>query len=329
MAFPQAASPWPPGSSHHSPALQGVFIPELWSAQLVMNLYDQTVLNAIANSKWQAQARRGTDTIQIPKRPTISIRPYEIGLPLEVERPSAGKVTLALDKGLYFATILDDVLAVQSNYPLLQIWTEEAAWSLKVALDTAVLATLPASLLAANSGATAGRQCQLYNLGAPANPRVVAPEGIALAAGEIDVMSLITNMTCVLNEQNVPPQDRWLLIPSWVGGFLRRSKAFRSAQEIGDQTSVFRTGRIGTVEGMPVYESNLLPKAVESGALCWYMFMGHMDTLTFAWQLNSVDKYPAPLTMGEMLRGLYTYGSLVVDPKRYCAAYVKAKTGIT
>jgi len=333
MAFPLAPSPFPPGSTDHNPALSGTFIRTIWSTRLIEELYNATVLSAIANHDYEAEISGDGDTLNILKTPTITVRPYSANSALILERPSADKVQLVIDKGLYFATILDDVLRRQSWYDLFQIWTSAAGWSLKVAVDTAVLATLPVALIPQNTGSGAGKVSGIYTLGAAGSPLTLVPQGVTVGAGEQDVMSLITNMSCILAEQQVPPEDRWLVIPNWMGGFLRRSSAFRSAQDIGDGTSVFRTGYIGMVEGMPVYESNLLPRAVEgtgqNARLCWWAFMGQIQALTFASQIQTIGTITHPETFAEILRGLYTYGSVVVDPRRLVGAYVVPKAGLT
>jgi hypothetical protein len=289
---------------------------------MVANLYEATVLTEVTNGKWQAQAQRGTDTIHIPKRPTITIRNYEIGLPLEVERPSAGRVTLNIDKGLYFATILDNVLEIQSKPDLMEIWTQEAAWAMKVALDQAVLSTIHVAAHANNVGNTAGKVSGIYKLGAAGSPLVVVSQGQTIPTNGTDVMSLITDLGCVLDEQNVPPEDRWLIVPSWLAGRLKKSDHFRSAEKMGDDKSAFRSGLIGTVEGMKVYISHLLPTALENSKKCYYVLCGQIEAVTFASQLNRIVRTDVERSMAELLKGLYTYGSLVVDPKRVAAAYV-------
>lgn len=326
MAYPISSSPVPSGSSNPSPAYSGVFIPVLWSPRILQKFYDSCVLAAISNTDYEGEIKSHGDKVTIRQRPTLTIRDYESHQALLVERPSRAVVELLIDKGKYFNVTLDDVMRVQSDVDLLDMWTQDAAEQLKIAIDTQVLAALPAAIPAANQGATAGRISAFHNLGAAGAPKVLNPYG-TLGAGEVRPEQIIIDLSTVLNEQNIPQTGRWCIVPSWVGGSLRKSD-INKANEMGDDTSIRRNGLIGELAGFSIYESNLLPSAAESGVpglKAWWILAGHSNGITFASQLTEMETMRTESTFATLMRGLQVYGYKVTDPTNIAGAYVAAK----
>ena len=98
-----------------NPAYSGTFIPEIWSGKLIEKFYDASVLTAITNTDYEGEIKSYGDKVIIRQKPTITINNYESGQELTVERPSADTKTLLIDKGKYWATIIDDVIEKQSD----------------------------------------------------------------------------------------------------------------------------------------------------------------------------------------------------------------------
>src|SRR3954468_24560624 len=93
---------FPAGSAQPSPAYSGTFIPEIWSGKLIEKFYATTVLAAISNTDYQGEITNQGDKVHIRTRPTITIRDYQAGQSLLVERPASNIVDLTIDKGKYF-----------------------------------------------------------------------------------------------------------------------------------------------------------------------------------------------------------------------------------
>src|SRR3954471_18273990 len=116
MAYPLAVTPYPAGSAQPNPAYSGTFIPEIWSGKLIEKFYAATVLAAISNTDYEGEIKGQGDKVNIRTRPTVTIRDYLVGQSIVVERPSSNIISLLIDKGKYFATILDDVHDIQSDF---------------------------------------------------------------------------------------------------------------------------------------------------------------------------------------------------------------------
>src|SRR5579872_3622511 len=112
MGYPVSGSPYLGSSA--TPAYSGIFIPTIWSGKFVEKFYDATVLGAIATTDYEGEIRNFGDTVNIRTHPTITIQAYQVDQALNVQRPSSPLVTLQINQGAYFNTVLDDVMQIQA-----------------------------------------------------------------------------------------------------------------------------------------------------------------------------------------------------------------------
>lgn len=173
---------------------------------------------------------------------------------------------------------------------------------MKITIDDELLRGIAADVDAANSGATAGVRSGDVNLGVTTAPLVLVAR--APGAGEDEVIDMITRFGQVLDEQNIPENGRWLVIPAWASAMIKRSE-LRDASLTGDGTSMLRNGRLGMIDRFTLYMSNLLPAGVADGLAAGetQIFAGHSHGLTFASQLSKVETLRAESTFGTLLRG--------------------------
>lgn len=292
-----------PSPAYSGSAATGSFIPEIWSGKLIEKFYSATVLAAIANTDYEGEIRNMGDKVKIRTKPTITIRPYTLNSQLVIERPSSSTIELTIDNAYYFNEALDDVMELQADLNLLSMWADDASEQLKITIDTAVLGTVDAGVDAANKGLTAGKVSATINLGATGSPVTVTPA---------NVLNSIVDMGTVLDEQNIPETGRWLIIPPWLAGAIKKSD-LRNASISGDGSSLLRNGRLGMIDRFTLYASNLLPTASDSGLTAWRVFAGHPHGLTFASQISKVETLRSENSFATLLRGLQVYGSKVLD----------------
>jgi hypothetical protein len=334
MAYPLAPSPpsnqpiYPTGSAQPSPPYSGTFIPEIWSGKLIEKFYASTVLAAISNTDYEGEIRNQGDKVHIRTKPTITIRDYQVGGDLTLDRPASNIVDLLIDQGKYFAEILDDVMEIQSDINLMGIWSDDAAQQMKITIDAAVLLGILGQCNAANRGATAGNISGNINLGVTGTPLGLNPilPGTPVAT-DVTVISAILRMGLVLDEMNIPEQGRWIVLPAWASAMIKESE-LRQAYLTGDSVTPLRNGRLGMVDRFTVYVSNLLPKGPVTGLAAgeWAMYAGHAHGLTFASQMSKVETMRSERTFGTILRGLQVYGYKVIDGIALAQAIIKQGT---
>lgn len=301
-----------PGGVAPNVAYSGTFIPTIWSGKLIEKFYDATVLAAIANTDYAGEIANQGDKVVIRTKPTITINDYLADGQIDVERPSSNIVELLIDKGKYFATILDDVMEIQADLNQLGMWADDASEQMKITIDTDVLASMLDQADADNRGATAGRISGNLDLGvtaAPLNLVARAPQ-----AGETEVVDFILRLGQALDEQNIPETGRWLTCPAWMASMIKRSE-LRDASLTNDGVSMLRNGRLGMIDRFTLYSSNLLPAGVAGGLAAGEtgVYAGHAHGLTFASQLTKMETLRAESTFGTIMRGLQVYGFKVTD----------------
>lgn len=293
------------------------FIPQVWSGKLVEKLYARTCFAEIANTNYEGEIRGQGDTVQIRTTPSIVINDYEIGGGLSYEKPTSDKVELHIDQAKYFAFEVNDVDAYQADIKLMDNWSDDAGQQMKIAIDTQILGDVYADVAAENAGATAGVKSGSYNLGEAGAPVAITKDNI---------MDVIVDCGSVLDEQNVPDDQRYIILPAWMNGMLKKSD-LRDASAMGDNDSVFRNGKVGQLDRFSVYVSNSMSVVTDATTTnkATNVLFGHKKALTFASQMTNMETLPNPQDFGKLIRGLNVFGYEMIDPK--AAGHLYAERG--
>lgn len=291
----------------------GNFIPEIWSSKLIANFYDATVLAAISNTDYSGEITGYGDKVNIRTTPELTIRDYQKGMQLQVERPDKPKLTLNIDQGDYFAAVEDDVDRIQSDVNLMDAWTRDASEKMKIKIDSKVLTGMLTGVSAINRGVAAGRISANINLGATTTP---------VQLTKTNVVDYLIDLGAVLDEANAPESDRWAVLPAWVAAMLKKSD-IKDASLTGDSASPIRNGRLGMIDRLTLYVSHNINRVVDSGNQCFNIIAGHKMGLTFATQMTNMESIRAESTFGSIVRGLQVYGYQVVKPEALAVLYAR------
>jgi hypothetical protein len=310
-------------SFNTNPAYSERFIPTLWSGKLNAKFYATTVFGEIANTGYEGEIKSMGDKIVINNIPTITIQTYTVGTNLTYEVPAPNTVELLIDKAKYFGVSVSDVLSVQSKPNLMSMFTDDASMQMKIAIDRDVMLAEFNSGANANKGGNAGAISGSFNLGTDTAPVVLSATS---------VLPLITALSTVLDEQNVPETDRFLVIPGFMRQWLMQSP-LAQAYVTGDSQSPLRNGKIGRIDRFDIYVSNQLPKAdadknfagaTQTGASKrTAVLAGHKTAMTFASQITKTESLNNPNDFGTLVRGLNVYGHKMIKPEAWALALVK------
>jgi hypothetical protein len=296
----------------------GNFIPEIWSGKLQVKFYKSTVLGEITNNDWEGEIKGSGDKVFIRSVPTITIRDYQKGQSLVNEAPTSTPIELSIDKGKYFSVVVDDVDEVQADVKLMDIFTNDAAEQMKIVIDADVLAGVDGDASGNNKGTAAGVSSAALDLGSSASP--VVPTAST-------VLNLILDIGQALDEQNVPEEGRWLVIPPWMAAMIKASD-LKQAYLTGDDTSVLRNGKLGTIDRFTLFVSNNLEKSGSGSTAKYTVLAGTRDAISFASQITNVETIRSETTFGHIVRGLNVYGYKVTKPEALAVAIVaKAAAG--
>jgi hypothetical protein len=325
------------GAFDTTPSYSGAFIPTLWSGKLLAKFYQNTILSEVCNTDYEGELKNQGDTIRIRLAPSISISDYTVGQSLSYEVPVPIYQDMQVNKGKYFGVQVNDVLAYQSDMNLMNMFTEDAAKQLKIAIENEVFFNnfVTEGPVAANEGATAGAISASYNLGTDTTPIDQATPA--------NILNAILRMASVLDEQNVPEDGRFLIMTPYDRHLLMQSN-IAQAYFTGDQSSTIRTGKIGMLDRFSVYVSNLLPRgeagkalvpglsATSSGATLSsakvrrIMVAGTKAASSFAMTVSKTEPLRNQTDFGDIVRGLAVYGRKIVKPQALVTATVGSAT---
>ena len=323
------------GAFDTTPSYSGAFIPTLWSGKLLSKFYQNTILSEVTNTDYEGELKNQGDTVRIRLAPSISISDYTVGQNLSYEVPTPSFQDMQVNKGKYFGVQVNDVLAYQADMDLMNMFTEDAAKQLKISIENEVFfnSFVTEGPAAANEGGTAGAISAAYDLGTD-----IAPIDQATAG---NILKAILRMSTALDEQNVPEDDRFLIISPFDRHLLMQSD-IAQAYFTGDQSSVVRTGKIGMLDRFNVYVSNLLPKGAAGKALVAglsatsggatltnakarrTMIAGTKAAVSFAMTVDKTEPLRNQTDFGDIVRGLAVYGRKVVKPEAMVVAQIGA-----
>ena len=247
------------------------------------------------------------------------MRSYSKGQPLTVENPDKPKIQLVIDKGEYFACVEDDVDQVQSDINMMDQWSKDASERMKIKIDTRVLPNIAAGADSFNAGASAGKQSGAFNLGTSASPLAVSADG---ASGTVSVTDLMVDLGTVLDENNVPESDRFVIIPARMAGLIKKSE-LKDASLTGDGTSIVRNGRLGMIDRFTLYMSHNLLDDRSGSTGGTHIVAGHKMGFTFASQMTNMETIRSETTFGDIIRGLQVYGYKVTKPEALATSVIQ------
>lgn len=266
-------------------------------------------VNSLSVTSPEGEIKKQGDKVKIRTRPTAVIRDYTRNTDITYDMPDGGVIDLDIDKGKYYAAEIDDVSAHQQDIKVMDAWALDASEQMKIAIDTDVLGAIYTAADSDNKGASAGRISKNINLGTS-----VAPIGL----DKSNILDLIVDAGQVLDEQNIPEQGRFLILPAWAIGMIKKSD-LKDASLAGDSTSILRNGRVGMIDRFTLYLSNLLPKGTVNlgtpgNVTGFHIIAGHKNGLTFATQMTEMEEIRLEKRFASAVRGLQVYGYKVVDP---------------
>lgn len=303
MAYPNAIG---------QPNNSGGSIPHLYAMKLLIAFYASTVFGSIATTEYEGELKNKGDKLSIRTLPDMTVRDHVDGQDLEYENLSPGQVDLLIDKGKYWALNLNAVNMHQIDYPAMEKWAEHSSINLKVAVDSDVLSNIYLDVHAANKGDAAGAISGGLNLG-----KATAP--VALTRATI-LEFIIEQAGVCLDEQNVPDEGRWFLLPSWACGLLKTSD-LRDNSVTGDK-STLRNGRIGMIDRFEIYQTNNLKQVTDTHQVTNAIF-GHKCSTAFASQMLNTETLKNPKAFGDLMRSLHVYGYKVIKPEALGHAYIR------
>lgn len=304
MAFPTAAG---------SASFSGSYIPTLWAKQHIVYFYQKTFWRDISNTKYVGEIKNYGDKVTVPTLPNFTIRDYVKGQALTYENVAPGTVDFYVDKGKYWAWPVNVVDKKQAAFDFVSDWANHSSKLLAIAIERDILANIYSDAAAANAGGTAGAISGNINLGYT---------GHYLTVDKDNILDVILRAGQCLDEQNVPDDGRYIILPAWAINALKSSD-LKQAYLTGDSVSPLRNGKVGMVDRFTVYMSNLLATTTDTYTV-WNVIAGQKEALTFATQLTENQQLDNQNDFGKLYRALQVFGYKVVKPEALVHVYMRS-----
>jgi hypothetical protein len=283
---------------------QGV-IATLYADEVNVTYYAECLLPRITNSKFTGKVKDKGDEVVIAQRGTVTTSPYYKGMELKTQIVEQSSITLKVDRARYYRVGNDSIDIKQSHIMLEKEQIGDGVKRMAIDTETEFFADIYSEAHADNQGATAGAQSAIYDLGAAGAP---------LAVTKDNIVELVTAVRSVLGEQNANDAGMFLVMPWWAR-FLLMHSDLASACFTGDERSIQRSGRIGQIDDMTIYVSNLLYKVTDTAHACTWLLAGNRDAVTYCGQLTKSRIFEAQNTFGVIADGLEVYGWKVTKPE--------------
>jgi N4-gp56 family major capsid protein len=270
------------------------FIPDLWSAKLLVSLRKATVAGALVNRDYEGEIKRQGDSVKITSINDVTVGTYTAHTNITVEDIDDATRSLIIDQAKYFAVELDDIEAAQQ--------VKGGTSALTQAVDNAayqLASTADAWLL------------DLMNDAAEATGNDLGT--VAVHTTTRNLYDAFVDLSVKLDEANVPDVGRFVVVsPSVHGRLLKLTEFISAGDAAGAETRA--NGRVGEVAGLQVYKSNNLPAVTDAAATGGLAVAGYRGATTFAEQIVSVEAARMELRFADMVKGLHVYGGKVVRP---------------
>ncbi len=267
--------------------------PTIWAGLLLKNLNDEHVYGAVLNTDYEGDIKDAGDTVKINSIGRVAITDYAPGSDHAVpETLDDSQMMLTITESKMFNFLVDDVDKAQQKPKIMRDAMEEAGWGLSDVADAFLATLLEAGVATASPDNT-----------------LAAAGSVGVGASDQDAYELLVDLDVLLSESSVPRNGRWVVIPPWFEGLLRKDPRFVS---FGTDPNVanLKNGRIGTASGFEVKVSNNVPVAGSA----FTVISGYKGAATFAEQISKVEGFRPERRFADAMKGLHLYGALVTRP---------------
>lgn len=294
------------------------FLPKVYSKQVLNFFRKASVAEAITNTDYAGEIASFGDTVRIIKEPTITIDQYERGQAITATKLTDQEVTLIIDIANAFKFIVDDIETNMSHVNFRDVATSSAAYALRDAFDSGVIASMFSGVSASSPNHILGSD-NATDLAAGTFDGTGNLD-IGFASGEHDPIDVLGHMARLLDEQNVPEEGRWFLAsPDFYEVLASSSSKLLSVDYNAGQGSI-RNGLVssGLLRGFNMYKSNNIADTTNAAGKC---LAGHISSTATAQTITNTEVLRDPDSFGDIVRGLHVYGAKVLRGEALVSAF--------
>ena len=265
------------------------FKPTVWSAELFQELDKSHVLVNLCNRDYEGDIKDYGDQVKINSVGDITVSNYAPNVTsITPQQLTAAQTILEINQAKYFSFYLDDVDQAQTKPKLMGEAMRKSAHALADTADRWVAGFYT------QAGSTVG--------------------STGILANGSNVLAVLADAALELDQDNVPAQGRWMIIPPWFHQRLITAEVLQTGGSI-DANQTYRNGYVGKAYGFDIFTSNNLSTGISAvGARSHYAMAGTQRAMSFAEQIVKLDAYRPENSFSDAVKGLHVYGGKVIDP---------------
>ena len=294
------------------------FLPEIYSKKVLNFFRKSSVVEAITNTDYAGEISAFGDSVKIIKEPVITVDQYERGGSITATTLTDTEVVLVVDTANAFKFIVDDIESSMSHINFKEAASSSAAYALRDAFDTCVIATMFAGVSASSPNHILGSD-NATDLAAGTFDGTGNLD-IGYASGEHDPIDVLSHMARLLDEANVPEEGRWFLAnPEFYEQLVQSNSKLLSVDFNAGQGSI-RNGLVssGKLRGFDMYKTNNIAATTNAAGKC---LAGHISSTCTAQTIVNTETVRDVTSFGDIVRGLHVYGAKVLRADALVSAF--------
>ena len=259
---------------------------EIWSQKINAGLDKTCVMLQCVNRDYQGDADKGTAKINIITPLEVTTGTYTGSIDSYGAAPSK-KLQLQLNQSVYFGFSVPDIDQAQSNVNIMDAIVGKAKNAVEQAIDT-----------------------YIFGLNSKAPDGNILGKTTAVGLTSANIYTQFVKLAKLLKNSGAVNAEKqgWVVVHPDVEELLLLCSQFVSASNLGSTT--ITTGSIGKIAGLEVFVSSNVGKETSG----YTILAGTKDAITYASQIKKIETLRAQSSFDSIVRGLYTFGALAINP---------------
>lgn len=139
-----------------------------------------------------------------------------------------------------------------------------------------------------------------------------------------NVYQYFTELSTILDNNEIPEEDRWAVVPPYVAGLIRQAPEYVAIGSESGRMEAVKRGLVGEFAGFRVYKASE-QRIAGDGTNGWHVLAGHKSAITFAMGMTENGTEDLIGNFGKAYKSLFVYGAKVLDERRKALAEIYAK----
>ncbi|MCX4276106.1 MAG: hypothetical protein OSJ27_10095 [Candidatus Gastranaerophilales bacterium] len=259
---------------------------EIWSQKINAGLDKTCVMLQCVNRDYQADADKGTAKINIITPLSVTTGTYTGSIDSYGTAPNK-KSQLELNQSVYFGFSVPDIDQAQSNVNIMDAIVGKAKNAVEQAIDA-----------------------YIFGLNSAVPEANTIGQNTAVELTKENIYSNFVKLAKHLKTSGAITAENkgWVVIHPDVEELLLMCSEFTSAANLGDKT--LSSGSIGKIAGLDVFVSSNVGKNTDG----YTILAGTKQAITYASQIKKIETLRAQSSFDSIVRGLYTFGALAINP---------------